>query len=194
MGAPSTEKGRTQVEWMHLRRIGRSFAVFADWVTKEQFLTSRPDYWHSEMMKRFPDPTCPIGGVSWHEAAEYCNWLSKQETIAWPVHNKKPNDFGLFDMQGNLMSWCQNGYYLYPRLSNAEKCEDVEEALAIDPQQNRMVRGSSFNSRALYARSRLPLLVWSSGTQRRHRFPPGEDNPLRDLGTIPIPEIQGKAI
>ena len=28
-----------------------------------------------------PDPTCPIGGVTWYQAAAYCNWLSKQEGI-----------------------------------------------------------------------------------------------------------------
>jgi hypothetical protein len=33
-------------------------------------------------MRRYPTPTCPIGGVVWSEAAAYCNWLSKQEGIA----------------------------------------------------------------------------------------------------------------
>ena len=28
-----------------------------------------------------PCPTCPIGGVTWYQAAAYCNWLSKQEGI-----------------------------------------------------------------------------------------------------------------
>jgi eukaryotic-like serine/threonine-protein kinase len=32
-------------------------------------------------MNRCPEPTCPIGGVSWFDAAMYCNWLSKQEGI-----------------------------------------------------------------------------------------------------------------
>src|SRR5262245_399179 len=33
-------------------------------------------------MRRYPEPTCPIGGVVWYEAAAYCNWLSDQEGIA----------------------------------------------------------------------------------------------------------------
>ena len=32
-------------------------------------------------MKRYPGPTCPIGGMTWYEAAAYCNWLSKEEGI-----------------------------------------------------------------------------------------------------------------
>jgi formylglycine-generating enzyme required for sulfatase activity len=32
-------------------------------------------------MRNFPDPSCPIGGVEWYEAAAHCNWLSQRESI-----------------------------------------------------------------------------------------------------------------
>src|SRR5207245_3936582 len=134
----------------------------------------------------YPQPDCPIGGVTWHEAAEYCNWLSKEEGLpptewcyeanaagkyaegmklaanylkrtgyrlateaeweyacragavtsrsygeaedllgkcawylgnskerTWPVGRLKPNDLGLFDMHGNIWTWCQERYLPY---------------------------------------------------------------------------------
>src|SRR5207249_2267280 len=35
---------------------------------------------HTEM-RRYPLESCPIGGMTWYQAAAYCNWLSEQEGI-----------------------------------------------------------------------------------------------------------------
>jgi formylglycine-generating enzyme required for sulfatase activity len=80
MGSPPTEADRRSDEVLHQQRIGRSFALAATAVTKEQFLRFLPRFSHDQM-HRYPDPTCPIGGVVWYEAAVYCNWLSDQEGI-----------------------------------------------------------------------------------------------------------------
>jgi formylglycine-generating enzyme required for sulfatase activity len=81
MGSPTTEADRRDDEAQHQRRIPRTIALAATPVTKEQFLGFRPSFNHSEM-RRYPTPSCPIGGVKWSEAAAYCNWLSNEEGIS----------------------------------------------------------------------------------------------------------------
>jgi len=218
MGSPESEKDWKSDEVQHVRRIGRTFAIASTSVTKEQFLRFQPTLSHSEM-KRYPEPTCPIGAVTWYEAAAYCNWLSKEEGIAeeqwcyeidgqetrlkekylsltgyrlpteaemeyairagastsryygeteellpkyaWysknspvktrPVGSLKPNDLGLFDVQGDVHTWCQEHFKAYPR--GAGVSEDGEDVLTIGITSHRVLRGGTFENQAPVVRS-----------------------------------------
>jgi formylglycine-generating enzyme required for sulfatase activity len=260
MGSPPGEENRRSDESQHTKRIRRTFALSAKPVTKEDFLRFRAKFSHSEF-RRYPEPTCPIGGVLWYEAAAYCNWLSKQEGIpqeewcyepktsrsaafvasttallgspsvpgallsvsalipgrsasgeyaegmklkadylhksgyrlptesemeyatragavtsryygetakllekygwfwdnskerTWPVGSKKPNDWGLFDMHGNVWTWCQERYRPYPEGEEGKVFEDTEDILPINNQDYRVLRGGSFTSLASNFRS-----------------------------------------
>jgi formylglycine-generating enzyme required for sulfatase activity len=230
MGSPPTEQDRRADETQHKQRIGRTFAIAATSVTKDQFMRFLPQFGHNEM-RRFPNPNCPIGGVTWFEAAGYCNWLSDREGIGkeewcyetdpqgratklkanylgltgyrlpteaeweyacragavtrryygdteellreycWyydktrgestrPVGLLKPNDLGLFDMHGNMYTWCQESYKLYAAHHGDVAVEDSEDVLTIVPTAGRVLRGGSFYDRAEGIRSayrdRLP--------------------------------------
>ncbi len=102
MGSPLTEKDRAGSETQHKKRIGRTFALAAKSVTKEQFLRFQPKYIElacgsaGQWMMRYPEPTCPIGGFEWYEAAAYCNWLSKEEGI--------PEDQWCYEIKGNAVT------------------------------------------------------------------------------------------
>ena len=76
---------------------------------------------------------------------------SKEQT--WPVGSLKPNDLGLFDVQGNVFTWCQESYKVYPTGKGEEAAEDKEDSLVISPTQSRVLRGGSFFIKASYVRS-----------------------------------------
>jgi len=247
MGSPATEKDRGGNETQHQRRIARTFALAATPVTKEQFLRFMPQFSHSEM-RRYPEPTCPIGGVDWYEAAAYCNWLSKQEGIAkeewcyetdvvgrvtklksnylslsgyrlpteaemeyatragaltsryygetedllakyawynknskertWPVGSLKPNDLGLFDVQGNVYTWCQESYKPYPVAKVDGAAEDKEDGLVIIPTQGRVLRGGSFYNQASLVRSASRFLNVPTNRLDSNGFRPSRTLPL----------------
>ncbi|MGH7170077.1 MAG: formylglycine-generating enzyme family protein [Gemmataceae bacterium] len=222
MGSPLSEADWRANEDQHNRRIARTFALAATPVTKKQFLCFKPTFTHSES-KRYPQPTCPIGGVDWFKAAAYCNWLSKQEGIpedqwcyetnaegqvtklkegylsltgyrlptetemeyatraealtarfygeteellpkyawynkssqgkTWPVGSLKPNDLGLFDVQGNVYTWCQDSYKPLLKATDQDEEAHQDDGVVIKSTQKRVLRGGSFNHTAEAVRS-----------------------------------------
>jgi formylglycine-generating enzyme required for sulfatase activity len=223
MGSAQPESGKPNGEQSHLKRIGRTFAIATKPVTVGQFVCFRGDYAQVEVKGVTNKDHLPAQGITWHEAAAYCNWLSEQEGIppeqwcyetnaqglvvklqpnylhrtgyrlpteaeweyacragattsryfggsvellekygtyllnsgehAWPVGSRKPNDLGLFDMHGNVWCWCQEKYMEYPKTPGAIALDDVEDALRINNQENRVLRGGSFGTPATDVRS-----------------------------------------
>jgi formylglycine-generating enzyme required for sulfatase activity len=60
-------------------KIVGSFALAAKKVTVAEFRRFRKDHQYQEQYA--PTADCPVNSVSWYDAAEYCNWLSKEERI-----------------------------------------------------------------------------------------------------------------
>ncbi len=89
-------------------------------------------------------------------------YMSNSGSQTHPVGTKKPNAWGLYDMHGNVLQWCQDWYGDYPG------------GKVVDPQgpgsgSNRVIRGGSWGSDATNCRSAA-----------RHRYSP--DNRAAGLG------------
>jgi formylglycine-generating enzyme required for sulfatase activity len=94
MGSPHSEPDRRDSENLHRKRINRRFAIATKEVTVEQyqrFLKENPKIARLEIDRYSPEPTGPMNGTTWYEAAAYCNWLSQQEGLATCY---EPNDEG----------------------------------------------------------------------------------------------------
>jgi formylglycine-generating enzyme required for sulfatase activity len=70
------------------------------------------------------------------------------EQRTWPVASKKPNDFGLFDMHGNVWTWCHDS------LGHATASEDdVEDISVLQDHVIRALRGGSVRTFAFSVQS-----------------------------------------
>jgi eukaryotic-like serine/threonine-protein kinase len=85
-------------------------------------------------------------------------WYNKNsKETTWPVGSLKPNDLGLFDVQGNVFIWCQESFKPYPFVQGEESAEDQEDdpedGLVVSSAVGRVLRGGSFDAQASYVRS-----------------------------------------
>lgn len=68
----------------------------------------------------------------------------------WPVASLKPNDFGLFDMHGNVYEWCFDTYRRYQAASDEVDRPSIKK---VEPADRRVLRSGSFNNQASLIRS-----------------------------------------
>jgi formylglycine-generating enzyme required for sulfatase activity/tetratricopeptide (TPR) repeat protein len=93
-------------------------------------------------------------GTSEELLPRYAHYLSNSQQRTWPVGQKRPNDLGLFDMHGNVWTWCQEtGGFVYPSTRGGHPGEDKEDIRDISDLQSRVLRGASFDVHAPFVRS-----------------------------------------
>jgi serine/threonine protein kinase/formylglycine-generating enzyme required for sulfatase activity len=74
----------------------------------------------------------------------YAWYLGNAKNRTWPVGLLEPNDFGLFDMHGNVWQWCQDPALLYHLGRRGQPAEDREFLYTVTDEQKRVLRGGSF--------------------------------------------------
>jgi formylglycine-generating enzyme required for sulfatase activity len=80
MGSPMSESGRYDDENLHRRRINRTFAIGMHEITVAQFRRFRRNHGYNRQVSEVDN--MPANSITWYEAAEFCNWLSKEEGIS----------------------------------------------------------------------------------------------------------------
>jgi formylglycine-generating enzyme required for sulfatase activity len=113
----------------------------------------------------------------------YAWYARNSQELTWPVGSLKPNDLGLFDVQGNVYVWCQERTNAYPAGKGDEAAEDQVDEIVVTSTDTRVLRGSSFYNQASEVRS---AARYNNGPMNRnHTFgfrlartlPPGSFRP-----------------
>jgi formylglycine-generating enzyme required for sulfatase activity len=88
LGSPEDEPGRGDAEGSRTRRIDRTFAVSSREVTLAEYRrflrdvpAHAPPLGDPEFVAMARSDDAPVVGVSWLDAARYCNWLSRREGL-----------------------------------------------------------------------------------------------------------------
>lgn len=94
MGSPETEPAHEQTEVLHRRKIARRFEMAAHEVTNAQFMVfrkERPEIEKMNLALFLKTADSPQVGMTWYEAAAYCNWLSEKDLLPEDQWCYEPN-------------------------------------------------------------------------------------------------------
>ncbi len=96
-------------------------------------------------------------------------WYSNNQT--YPVGQRLPNAFGLYDMSGNVWEWCQDWYHF-----TYEGAPGDGTAWILPTWSSRVLRGGAWNGYANYSRSAY-----------RHTDVPSNGNPGYGMRVVRTP-------
>jgi formylglycine-generating enzyme required for sulfatase activity len=140
----SKEEGIPEEEWCY-EINGNNFSLKPNYLSRSGYRL--PTEAEMEFATRAGASTARYYGETEELLPKFAWYLRNSQEQTWPVGSLKPNDLGLFDVQGNVWTWCQESYRAY------KGSEDAEDVLTIAPTQGRVCRGGSFFDQEVSGRS-----------------------------------------
>jgi formylglycine-generating enzyme required for sulfatase activity len=152
----SEKEGVPKEQWCYPGKIGEGMRMAPGYLRRTGYRLPTEAEW--ECACRAGAATSRHYGSSLPLLGRHAWYQANSEERSWPVGQKRPNDLGLFDLHGNMWSWCQDRYATYPRspLAPAADKEDIKD---IKDSSSRVLRGGSFLNHAPGVRSSFRNIV-----------------------------------
>ena len=160
----SAAEGIAQGQWCYLPNSDGEYAAgmtpAPDFLTRTGYRLPTETEW--EYACRGMSETSRCYGETKALLARYARYSEESsDRRALPVGSLKPNDFGLFDMHGNALEWCQDAIDYYVISKDSLPMPDRVDTSPVTDAAFRVLRGADFYAPAEHVRS-----------ARRHRYAP----------------------
>jgi formylglycine-generating enzyme required for sulfatase activity len=134
----SEKEGIPREQWCYPEDIKEGMKPYPDYLRRSGYRLPSEAEW--EYACRAEAASARYYGSSLELLPRYSWFIVNSQDRTQPVGQKRPNDLGLFDMHGNVWTWCQETAFLYrpPRMDDKEDIRDISDRFS------RVLRGASF--------------------------------------------------
>ncbi len=166
--------------------------AYCNWLSKQEGFTpvygadpnsEDPDIWITKDGYRLPteaewEYACRAGTTTnyyWGDEMneEYCWYNENSGDIYQPVGQKKPNQFGLYDMSGNVLEWCSDRHDLYYYHYGFVKNNIVSNPTGSNNSDSpRILRGGNWDISADFCQSAVRFNYYANSTSLKAGFRP----------------------
>jgi formylglycine-generating enzyme required for sulfatase activity len=153
----SKKEGIDPMQWCYPpeSQIRDEMKPYSDYLSRTGYRLPTEAEW--EYACRANSSTSRFYGESDELLPFYARGRMPSRDKAWPVGGLKPNDFGLFDMLGNIVEWCQDASFGQPYVMGPPgfPAEDKEDTAKVKDNVPRALRGGPAGDPSDLVRSNL---------------------------------------
>jgi formylglycine-generating enzyme required for sulfatase activity len=161
----------------YLQRTGYRLPSEAEWEYACRMGTT--------MARYFGETETLLGEYGWYTETSGDKWML-------PVGSLRPNRAGLFDMQGNVVEWCQDTAFYFDTVSGG--MAGKEQMGKTDNPGSRVLRGGSFNNNASNVRSANRNINQPDNRNNNNGFRVSSTLPCRNSSGGPVSTIHQRSV